>query len=172
MVVVAVIGILAAIAIPNYIAQKDRAREASLKANMHTAQLCVEDFAVLAEGYYPGTVDTRVGDVLSNLGFPVPGGWQSINPFALSLADGRRVPPFSIHALLHPHQGFANPFIRLDNAVDNMLGPPAVPPPGCLYFTGYDETGPKTTDGDVAIGYSICGYGKNGPLTLILSSGH
>ena len=45
-IVVVIIGILAAIAIPNFIAMQDRAREASVKANMHSFQLAVEDFAV------------------------------------------------------------------------------------------------------------------------------
>ncbi len=39
MIVVVIIGILAAIAIPNFIAMQDRAKEGSTKANMHTFQL-------------------------------------------------------------------------------------------------------------------------------------
>ena len=53
MVVVVIIGILAAIAIPNFISMQKRAKEASVKNNMHTIQLAVEDFATLSEGYYP-----------------------------------------------------------------------------------------------------------------------
>ena len=52
MIVVAIIGILAAIAIPNFISMQDRAREGSVKANMHTAQLAMEDFAVQNDGVY------------------------------------------------------------------------------------------------------------------------
>ncbi|MBI3539629.1 MAG: prepilin-type N-terminal cleavage/methylation domain-containing protein [Candidatus Eisenbacteria bacterium] len=37
MIVVVIIGILAAIAIPNFIAMQARAKEGSTKANMHTA---------------------------------------------------------------------------------------------------------------------------------------
>ena len=37
MIVVVIIGILAAIAIPNFIAMQNRAKEGSTKANMHTA---------------------------------------------------------------------------------------------------------------------------------------
>ncbi len=36
MIVVVIIGILAAIAIPNFIAMQNRAKEGSTKANMHT----------------------------------------------------------------------------------------------------------------------------------------
>jgi len=41
-----IIGILAAIAIPKFIAMQDRAREASVKENMHSFQLAIEDLAV------------------------------------------------------------------------------------------------------------------------------
>ena len=53
MVVVVIIGILAAIAIPNFIAMQRRAREASVKGSMHTVQLALEDFATGTGGTYP-----------------------------------------------------------------------------------------------------------------------
>ena len=53
MVVVVIIGILAAIAIPNFISMQKRAKEASVKNNMHTIQLAIEDFSTLSEGFYP-----------------------------------------------------------------------------------------------------------------------
>ena len=52
MIVVVIIGILAAIAIPNFIAMQDRAKEGSTKANMHTAQLASEDYGVKNDGTY------------------------------------------------------------------------------------------------------------------------
>ncbi|MEP7028281.1 MAG: type II secretion system protein [Candidatus Eisenbacteria bacterium] len=52
MIVVVIIGILAAIAIPNFIAMQDRAKEGSTKANMHTAQLAAEDYGVKNDGTY------------------------------------------------------------------------------------------------------------------------
>ncbi|MBU1356565.1 MAG: prepilin-type N-terminal cleavage/methylation domain-containing protein [Candidatus Edwardsbacteria bacterium] len=53
MIVVVIIGILAAIAIPNFMSMQDRAKEGSVKANMHTIQLAVEDFSTQTEGLYP-----------------------------------------------------------------------------------------------------------------------
>ena len=75
MIVVVIIGILAAIAIPNFIAMQDRAREASVKANMHSFQLAVEDFAVKNTGTYP--VVGNAAAVQLNL----PSGNWPTNPF-------------------------------------------------------------------------------------------
>jgi prepilin-type N-terminal cleavage/methylation domain-containing protein len=44
MVVVVIIGILAAIAIPNFIRMQKRAKEADVKSVAHTLQLAVEDY--------------------------------------------------------------------------------------------------------------------------------
>ena len=52
MIVVVIIGILAAIAIPNFIAMQNRAKEGSTKANMHTFQLSAEDYGVQHDGTY------------------------------------------------------------------------------------------------------------------------
>ena len=75
MIVVVIIGILAAIAIPNFVAMQDRAREASVKANMHTFQLAVEDYSVKNTGTYP--VAANDAAVKANM----PGGNYPKNPF-------------------------------------------------------------------------------------------
>ena len=56
MIVVVIIGILAAIAIPNFIAMQNRAKEGSTKANMHTLQLAAEDYGVQSDGVYARTM--------------------------------------------------------------------------------------------------------------------
>lgn len=80
MIVVVIIGILAAIAIPNFVAMQDRAREASLKANMHTFQLAIEDFAVKNTGSYPNGAADAAG-VQANL----PSGSWPQNPFTSAI---------------------------------------------------------------------------------------
>jgi prepilin-type N-terminal cleavage/methylation domain-containing protein len=52
MIVVIVIGLLAAIAVPNFLASESRAREAGVKTNMHTFQLAAEDFRVRYDSTY------------------------------------------------------------------------------------------------------------------------
>lgn len=58
LVVVIIIGILAAIALPNFVSAQDKAREASVKANMRTAQISAESFATDNAGNYPISVES------------------------------------------------------------------------------------------------------------------
>ncbi len=74
MIVVVIIGILAAIAIPNFIAMQTRAKEGSVKSNMHTFQLAAEDYGVQWDGVYASTAQI----VAPNL--PAGGGTFK-NPF-------------------------------------------------------------------------------------------
>ncbi len=80
MIVVVIIGILAAIAIPNFISMQARAKEASVKGNMHTMQLAFEDFAVQSDGTYPedAASATPSGKVVQDL---CPDGLYPKNPF-------------------------------------------------------------------------------------------
>ncbi len=57
LVVVIIIGILAAIALPNFIGAQDKAREASVKGNMRTAQIAAEMYATDQAGSYSLTID-------------------------------------------------------------------------------------------------------------------
>ena len=67
MIVVVIIGILAAIAIPNFIAMQNRAKEGSTKANMHTFQLSAEDYGVQNNGAYADLAGT-VANLLPSAG--------------------------------------------------------------------------------------------------------
>jgi len=79
MIVVVIIGILAAIAIPNFIAMQDRASEGSTKANMHTFQLGAEDYSVQNTGVY-------APDCAAVVPLLPRGGAQFRNPFNSSNA--------------------------------------------------------------------------------------
>src|SRR5437867_7733707 len=52
MIVVVIIGVLAAIAIPNFIQMQGRAKEGSTKSNMHTFHVAAEDYGVQNDGSY------------------------------------------------------------------------------------------------------------------------
>ena len=83
MIVVVIIGILAAIAIPNFIAMQNRAKEGSTKANMHTLQLAAEDYGVTYDGVYATTMTTGAPlDISGRL----PGNFK--NPFDGTVGAG------------------------------------------------------------------------------------
>ena len=81
MIVVVIIGILAAIAIPNFVAMQQRAKEGSTKANMHTFQLAAEDYGVQNDGTY-ATSAGLVAQALPNSGAAFK------NPFSGGTGDG------------------------------------------------------------------------------------
>jgi general secretion pathway protein G len=56
-VVMMIIGILAAIIIPNYLKFAERAKDAVVRENMHTVQLGMEAFSVEKLGEYPQPAD-------------------------------------------------------------------------------------------------------------------
>jgi type IV pilus assembly protein PilA len=97
MIVVVIIGILAAIAIPNFIAMQNRAKEGSTKANMHTFQLSAEDYGVQNDGAYAGTA-AEVAALLPSAGanFKNPfnrtvgsgNAWLDVSSYAPALATG------------------------------------------------------------------------------------
>jgi prepilin-type N-terminal cleavage/methylation domain-containing protein len=80
MIVVVVIGILAAIAIPNYISMQNNAREGTVKANMHTVQVCMEDFSIQNDGFYPTASTSTVPDGRTLAGLCPTGNFPN-NPF-------------------------------------------------------------------------------------------
>ena len=75
MIVVVIIGILAAIAIPNFISMQSRAKEGSVKSNMHTVLLASEDYSIQNDGAYA----TAASDVMALV--PSYGGNSFKNPF-------------------------------------------------------------------------------------------
>ena len=86
MIVVVIIGILAAIAIPNFISMQNRAKEGSVKSNMHTFQLAMEDYAVTQDGVYATAAEQAAVKAL------FPGADWPTNPFTGSVLTDLQVP--------------------------------------------------------------------------------
>lgn len=75
LVVIVIIGILVAIALPNFIKIKDKAKEAEVKQNLHAIQLAVERYATDMDGNYPyflygGTSKFNLGTAAEVQGAP------------------------------------------------------------------------------------------------------
>lgn len=144
LVVVIIIGILAAIALPNFIGAQDKAREASVKANMRTTQIAAESFATDNGGNYPQGP--------SSLGFQnyFPGGDSQM---AGSVKGTWPVNPFS-NASEQPTQG----------TVTDVTAVRAAPPAqltgsGTVFYNGFVPTGQTGTNPTT---YAIQGSGKTG----------
>ncbi len=141
LVVVIIIGILAAIALPNFIGAQDKAREASVKANMRTAQIAAEAFATDNAGNYPSQVDIKYQSYF-------PGGGSD------GITIGTAV-------------GSVNPFTGLSAFPTAGTLPGTPPSPGDLRSGGnltgepgevrYLSASPPTT-------YAIVGFGKGGKM--------
>ena len=92
MVVIVIIGILVAIALPNFIAAQDRAKLASVKSNIHTMQMILETYSVDWGGQYGTNLANNKSEAITK------GYWKDYkNPFdqnAIAVSDvGAAVDP-------------------------------------------------------------------------------
>jgi prepilin-type N-terminal cleavage/methylation domain-containing protein len=101
LIVLVIIGVLAAISIPNFINMQRRAREGSTKSNMHTFQLAAEDYNVQNDGRYATLADaiaTLLGTYGSNFKNPFDnstgsgGAWIDQATWTIPLASGAAKP--------------------------------------------------------------------------------
>lgn len=98
MVVVVIIGILAAIAIPNFIRLKDRAKESEVKSNAHTIQLSAEEYSTSNDGNYCGDGSMALMSIPTNMKNPFTGAAYSGGAPAVAGCVGYRHPLFGADA--------------------------------------------------------------------------
>jgi prepilin-type N-terminal cleavage/methylation domain-containing protein len=170
MVVVVIIGILAAIAIPNFISMQRRAKEASVKNNMHTMQLAAEDFATLSEGIY-------ACDCAQTVTNAVPVGMGIIDPHYIAGAVAGQLPVIPDNLLPLTYK---NPVAAANNsywspAVANRPAWAwAVNNAGGVAYNPFDAVGAPVANGtnpSTAVRYEIYGQGVETTLQITLSSG-
>ncbi len=118
MIVVVIIGILAAIAVPNFISMQSRAKEASVKSNCHTVQLAAEDLAVQNDGVYPADAAA----VRPSL----PGGDWLTNPFTNAVSEPSvAAGAFAVGATGYSPEGAGPNFVGYEitgSGKDNTVG--------------------------------------------------
>ena len=96
MIVVMVIGILAAIAIPNFVRMVVNAKEAGVKSNSHTVQVAAEDFAVLNDGVYASDLSSTTTTSSETIVDMLPQNTLLENPFTRAASvpvDGAAASP-------------------------------------------------------------------------------
>ena len=113
MVVVVIIGILAAIALPNFMAMQDRAKESAVKSNVHTIQLAIEDHKTNT------SVNTLGAKPSGFLTYPVP------PTITQAVVHGSMKNPFDTTKI-----GAASVMAIDDDGTGLTVGTPAVAPGG------------------------------------------
>ena len=137
-----------------------RAKEASVKNNMHTLQLASEDFSTLTEGVYAfncgeqvGTITGVVADVRSIAGAAT---WNW--------------PPAPPDVLLP--EAFKNPVAALNREGD--VGPAVygvAADAGVVFYQSWDAMDVTPAPPGTAVRYEISGNGVDQVMALVLSSG-
>jgi prepilin-type N-terminal cleavage/methylation domain-containing protein len=108
MVVIVIIGILVAIALPNFISAQDRAKVSSVKANMHTVQTAAETYAVDWGGVYPSLLGNGSGDGLVAEG-TTKNYWKDFkNPFDGTTGAGKSYVAANFNTTTHYDGGSTN----------------------------------------------------------------
>lgn len=165
LVVMIIIGILIAVAIPNYTRAITRAKETNVKKNMNTLDITVEDFATQTHGVYP--VDLA-NDAISHY-----------NPLSSATETVVDLMPSNISNPFTGATGFvSDPTLSGAYSQFTPAASPSSPsalPTNSLYEgkTIYMAVSPYTVAGrNAARSYQVFGYGRNGtPIPIYLGPG-
>ena len=86
MIVVVIIGVLAAIATPNFVRMQANAKDAGVKSNSHAVQVAAEDFAVQNDGVYAADLSDATTSGLTIIN-ALPHNQRLPNPFTRALTE-------------------------------------------------------------------------------------
>lgn len=75
LVVVVIIGILASVAVPNFMGAQDKAKNSGVQANTHNVQMALEQYAVDNAGVYPVDATDLNTKVVGDKGYMAGGTW-------------------------------------------------------------------------------------------------
>jgi len=87
MIVVVIIGILAAIALPNFVRMMGNAKEAAVKSNSHAVQVAAEDFSAQNDGVYAADLSSTTaysGETIIDM---LPQNSRMENPFTRAASE-------------------------------------------------------------------------------------
>ncbi|TES89815.1 MAG: hypothetical protein E3J87_11255 [Candidatus Cloacimonadota bacterium] len=178
MIMVLIIAILGAVTYSHMLKMSLRSREASVKSNMFTLRVAAENFASMAEGWYPELGTHTVEDVLQAIGVI---GAANPSRIADACPGTRETVVTTADALLPGSKTYGNPFWPAANCLDHLGAavPPGPAPPGHIAnpVAGADGQGtvywgPIGLAGSCAMeGYVIYGDGYNEILDFVLRSG-
>ena len=185
LIVVVIIGILAAIAIPNFISMVAKAKDASIKSNMHAAQTAVEEMSTVCDGHYPLDFGIEVNTIRQELNLPplanCPQGEG--NKSIAGAASGGQIPQ---GACVFLPSTFRNPVLSgsgvlawYSNAMYQSPQPPAnwyaqvsEQNAGCVHYIPWDNSGGAAVTPSSVPAYAIAGQNaKGGDIGLYLVTG-
>lgn len=159
LIVIVIIGILATIAIPNFISMVSKAKDASVRENMHIMRITLENFSTLTEGYYPARLDITANEIRNALNL----GTEPTGDYTKSIAG--------IDPGINPSSpcllplNFKNPIAPTNFAFSSTQSRPAWNEgvKGCIFVRGTE------VNGIVAKGFVIYGMGYKSiiPDTII-----
>ena len=156
MVVILVLGILAAIALPNYLIINGRAKEVFVKNNMHALQVAVEDFNTRGADAYPANLAITIIQVNSIY----------YGPDANMCVAAVYMPPYGATSIISNE--VKNPFWSESYALQDGASVPPVPviPVDCgkIWYVDSSSSGKATRY------YKIYGCGTRGLIPLVISS--
>lgn len=185
LIVVVIIGILAAIAIPNFISMVAKAKDASVKSNMHAAQTAVEEMSTVCDGHYPLDFGVQVNTIRQELNLPTladcPEGEG--NKSIAGSASGNQIPQgvcvFLPSTYRNPVLSGTNILAWYSNSPYTQVNPPpkwfdVINPQnaGCVHYIPWDNTQGAGVTPSSYPAYAIAGQNaKGGDIGLYLVTG-